>query len=178
MNKRRFKNQSDHFTKSSILCFQFNKDGQLPFNIFNRLVVKCLNLPEWSILQEHEQNCWYEIVACFSYRHCIVVVCLCKFQIQLQVWNPDINGHIEPKLLGDIQRSVEKKLETEKDFCKIGYKCKNGTLNVEEDNSFIAQTHFPVSKLNCPNCALGNKHHVDNQICWVCMLFLFIISLN
>lgn len=177
MNKRRFKNQSNHFTKSSILCFQFNEDGQLPFNIFYRLVVKCLKIPEWSILQEHGQNCWYENVACFSYQHCIVVVCLCKFQIQLQVWNPGINGDIEPELLGDIQPSVEEKLSEEKYLYKIGYKCKNGTLNVEEDNSFIAQTQFPVSILNCPCCALDNKHHVDNNICWVCMFFLLIITL-
>lgn len=168
MNTRRFKNESNNFTKSSILCFQFNEDGQLPFNMFYLLVVKCLKIPKWSILQEYEQNCWYENVACFSYGHCIVVVCLCKFQIQLQVWNPEINGLIEPELLGDIQLSVEKKLSKEKYLTyKIGYKCYKGTLNAEEDKSFIAQTQFPVSKLNCPSCALENKHHVDNKICWV-----------
>lgn len=169
MNKRRFKNQSNHFTKSSILCFQFNKDGQLPFNIFYRLVVQCLKIPEWSISQENDQNCLYENVACFSYLHFLVVVCLSKFQIQLQVWNPERNGHIDRELLGNIQRSVEEKLIGRKYSYKIGYKCKNGMLNTEEDTSFIAQEKFPVSKLNCPNCALENKHHVDNQICWVCI---------
>lgn len=170
MNKRRFKNPEKHFTKSSILCFQFNENKQLPFNIFYSLVVKCLKIPEWSILKEKEQNCWYENVACFSYRHCIVVVCLCKFQIQLQVWIPGRNEQIKPELLGDIQQSVEEKLSERN--CKIGYKCENGMLNDEEDSSFIAQEKFPVSNFNCPNCPLENKHHVDNQICWVCILLI------
>lgn len=168
MNKRKFKNPQTDFTKSSILCFQFNEEKQLPFNIFYRLVVKCLKIPEWSILKEKDKNCWYENVACFSYRHCIVVVCLCKFQIQLQVWIPGENEHIDSKLLCDIHRSVKINLSENEKKYQIGYKCQNGMFNTEEDTSFIEQEKFPVSKLNCPNCALENKHHVDNQVCWVC----------
>lgn len=167
MNKRKFKNSEKHFTKSSILCFQFNEEMQLPFNIFYRLVVKCLKIPEWSILSEQDKHCWYENVACFSYLHCIVVVCLCKFQIQLQVWIPGENEHIDKRLLCNIHRSVKKNLSEKK--YQIGYKCQNGMFNSEENTSFIAEGTFPVSKLNCPNCALENKHYVDNQICWVCM---------
>lgn len=169
MNKRRFKNSEKDFKKSSILCFQFNENGQLPYNIFYRLVVKCLKIPAWSILQENGLNCLYDNVACFSYQHSIIAVCLCKFQIQLQVWIPDINGHIEPDFLCDIQRSVEENIgQIRKYSYKIGYKCKNGIFNAEEDSSIIEQTAFPVSKLNCPNCKLANKHYVDNKICWVC----------
>lgn len=171
MKKMKLRNQSKHFTKSSVLCLQFDKNGELTHNIFNYLVVNCLKKPEWSLLQENEQNCWYENVACFFYRNCNVVVCLCKFQIQLQVWNPKQNSHIQPELLGDIQQSVEKILHGRKYLYKIGYKCKNGMLNAEEDNSIIAQTEFPISRFNCPNCASDNKHHVDNQMCWVCMVF-------
>lgn len=174
MNNKKFPNPSDDFIKSSILCFQFNTDRQLPFNIFYRLVVKCLKKPEWSISQEkNKQNCLYENVACFSYQHYIVVVCLCKFQIQLQVWNPERNGHIGQELLSNIQRSVEETLSGKGYLYKIGYKCKHGMLNAEEDDSFIAQTEFLVSKLTCPNCTLGNKHVVDNKICWVCILNIF-----
>lgn len=174
MNKKQFVNQSKHFKKSSILCFQFNEDGQLPFNIFYRLVVKCLKKPEWSISQEkNKQNCLYENVACFSYQHYIIVVCLCKFRIQLQVWNPERNGHIDQELLSNIQRSVEETLSGRDNLYKIGYKCKDGLLNTEEDDSIIAQTVFPVSKLNCPNCALENKHPVDNEICWVCIFYIY-----
>lgn len=172
MNKKQFENQSKHFIRSTILCFQFNEEGQLPFNIFYRLVVKCFKKPEWSILQgENTQNCLYENVACFSYQNYIVVVCLCKFQIQLQVWNPERNGNIDQELLSTIQRSVEETLSGRKYLYKIGYKCRNGTLN--EDDSIIAQTVFPVSILKCPNCALENTHLVDNEICWVCIFYIY-----
>lgn len=175
MNKRKFKNSDSNFKKSSILCIQFNENAQLPFNIFYRLVVNCLKIPEWSILQENNQNCWYENVACFSYRHCIVVVCICKFQIQLQVWIAEKNRDIDLELLGDIQRSVEDKISENKKYTyEIGYKCKNGLLNAEEDNNFIKQREFPVTKLHCPICALENKHYIDNNICWVSLgLYLF-----
>lgn len=177
MNNKKFTNPSNDFIKSSILCFQFNTDRQLPFNIFYRLVVKCLKNPEWAILQEeNEQKCLYENVACFSYQHYIVVVCLCKFQIQLQVWNAERNGNIDKELLGNIQRSVEETFSGREYLYKIGYKCMNGKLNAEEDDSFIAQKRFPVSRLNCPNCTLGNKHFVDNEICWVCLFNIFFFT--
>lgn len=168
MNKRRFKNPDKNFKKSSILCFEFDKNGQLPFYTFYCLVVKCLTISDWSILQENEKNCLYENVACFSYRHGIVVVCLCKFQIQVQVWIPEKDGIIGTVLLDKIQRSVEEKIsEIKKNNYNIGYKCQNGMLNAEEDNSFIALKEFPVSNFTCQRCALGNKHYVDNNICWV-----------
>lgn len=177
MNNKKFTNPSNDFIKSSILCFQFNTDRQLPYYIFYRLVVKCLKNPEWCISREkNNQNCLYENVACFSYQHYIVVVCLCKFQIQLQVWNPERNGLIDQELLSNIQRSVEETLSGRDYLYKIGYKCKNGMFNAEEDDSFIAQTEFPVSKLNCPNCALGKKHLVKNEICWVCVFNIYFVT--
>lgn len=107
-------------------------------------------------------------MACFSYRHGIVVVCLCKFQIQVQVWIPEKDGIIGTVLLDKIQRSVEEKIsEIKNNNYNIGYKCQNGMLNAEEDNSFIALKEFPVSNVTCQRCALGNKHYVDNNICWV-----------
>lgn len=173
MNSRKFKNRENHITKSSVLCFHFKEHGKLPFNNFYCLVVKCLKLDGWSVLREEEENCWYENVACFAYKNCIVVVCLCKFQIQLQVWILDENAYISPELLSDIQGSVEKTLSERQDSYVIGYKCKNGTINAEEDIFFIPQSVFPVTKLSCPNCTLEKKHLVDNKICWVSMISYF-----
>lgn len=173
MNTRKFKNRENLITKSSVLCFHFKEHGQLPFNNFYCLVVKCLKLDGWSVLQEEEENCWYENVACFSYKNCIVVVCLCKFQIQLQVWILKKNAYINPELLSDIQGSVEKTLSERQGSYVIGYKCKNGMINAEEDVFFIPQTVFPVKELSCPNCRLEKKHLVDNNICWVSMISYF-----
>lgn len=173
MNTRKFKNRENHITKSSVLCFHFKEHGELPFNKFYCFVVKCLKLDGWSVLREEEENCWYENVACFAYKNCIVVVCLCKFQIQLQVWILDENAYISPELLSDIQGSVEKTLSERQDSYVIGYKCKNGTINAEEDIFFIPQSVFPVTELSCPNCTLEKKHLVDNKICWVSMISYF-----
>lgn len=173
MNTRKFKNRENHITKSSVLCFHFKEHGELPFNKFYCFVVKCLKLDGWSVLREEEENCWYENVACFAYKNCIVVVCLCKFQIQLQVWILDENAYINPELLSDIQGSVEKTISERQDSYAIGYKCKNGTINAEEDIFFIPQSVFPVTELSCPNCRLEKKHLVDNKICWVSMISYF-----
>lgn len=174
MNRRRFKNPEKQFEKSSILCFQFDKNRQLPFYIFYTLVVKCLNIPEWSILQEDEHTCLYENVACFSFRHCIVVVCLCKFQIQVQVWIPEKGKTIDSALLVEIQRSVEEKINEHNHYIfEIGYKCQLGVLNTENDNSFVALKEFPFSKLTCQKCALKDKHYVDSNVCWVGIYFIF-----
>lgn len=173
MNTRKFKNRENDITKSSILCFHFEEHGQLPFHNFYCLVVKCLKFDGWSVLQEKGENCWYENVACFTYENCIVVVCLCKFQIQLQVWILKENAYINPELLSDIQGSVEKTLSERQDSYEIGYKCKNGMLYDEEDTFYIKQTKFPVTELSCPNCGLDKKHLVDNKICWVSIITYF-----
>lgn len=173
MNTRKFKNRENQITKSSILCFHFTEHGQLPFNNFYGLVVNCLKLDGWSVLKEKGENCWYENVACFTYKNCIVVACLCKFQIQLQVWILKENVYISPELLSDIQRSVEKTLGERQDSYEIGYKCKNGMLNAEGDAFFISLTEFPVTELSCPNCILEKKHLVDNEICWVDIISSF-----
>lgn len=179
MNKRRFKKLSNLLKKSSsILCFQFNELKQLPLNIFNQLVAKCRKIPGWSFFKEREQNCCYENVACFCYRHIVVVLCLCKFQIQVQIWSQDEHGIKEPDICREIQRSVQEKLSEKMYRYKIGYKCRNGVINDEEDNSFIAQTEFPVAKLCCPNCTLEKKHYIDNEICWVYFIFYLFFLLH
>lgn len=110
MNKRNFENDDSAYITSSILCFQFDKDRQSPLDLFYGVILKCLKIPEWSILQVRNQNCFYENVACFSFRQYIVVVCLCKFQIQVQVRIPGKTGSIATEILEDVQRSAEEKI--------------------------------------------------------------------
>lgn len=91
MNKRQFDEELKNikgFNSSSILCFQFDEQGQLPIFLFYELVVKCVKLPGWSILTVNKTRSIYEKFACFSYREHIVVVCICNFQIQVQVFIP------------------------------------------------------------------------------------------
>lgn len=91
-----------------------------------------------------------------------------QFQIQVQVRIPGKTGSIPTEILGEVQRSVEEKIgDYKKYWYEIGYKCQNGMLNAEDDNSFIAKEKFPVSKVICEKCKFKDKHYVDNKICWV-----------
>lgn len=170
MNRRRFEDNEEEMIKSSVLCFQFDKKGQLPIFLFHGVVIKCTKIPDWSFLREEDKNCLYDKVACFSFRNLIVVMCLCKFQIQVQVRVPtkDPNEVIEPELLENIQKSVMEKIEEyEKYSFRLGYKCQYGKLNDEGDDSFIAIEHFQCSKFICEKCPFNKKHYVENKTCWV-----------
>lgn len=170
MNKRKFEN-SDIYkegSKSSILCFWFDEKGQLPVFIFYGIVLKCMKIPKWSVLRENDKICLYENSACFLFHCHIVVVCLYKYKIQVQVWVPARN-RIGVNLLREIQQAVEGKIQEYKGYTyKIGYRCQNGILNTDDDNSFIAKAEFPVTTHNCQNCKGSKTHFVDNTICWVC----------
>lgn len=179
MNKRVFHKDDKGFSKSSILCFKFRKQERLPLFVFYRIVFKCLRIPGWTILTEDDENqrCIYDYAACLCFRDHIVVICVCRFQIQVQVWLPG-RGVIDSKLLNEIQQAIEDIIQgfkLLKNTYIVGYKCKNGVLNVEDDNSFIAKTEFPVSKLLCKICKVWNKHYVDNKMCWVSLKFLNVL---
>lgn len=181
MNKRKFKNTDIDMggQKSSILCFQFDENKQLPVFLFYGIVLKCMQIPKWYILRENEKICLYENAACFSFLDYIVVVCLCKYQIQVQVLVP-AKGKIDVNLLKEVEQSIERKIQEYKGYnYDIGYKCQNGMLNTENDNSFVAKIEFPVSKPICDRCIFSKKHYVDNKICWVgekYKIILFIIA--
>lgn len=153
--------------KSSILCFDFGKQEQLPILIFYSVILNCSKLDGWAIYKrEEDRKCIYKNVACFSFQGHIVVICVCRLQIQVQVWIR--NGHIDTTLLPGIQKSVEKLLQKfQKYSYEVGYKCQNGILNNEADKSFVKQTEFPVTK-DCTRCLSNSKpHSIDNKICWV-----------
>lgn len=166
MNKKKFNKTGEEFSKSSILCFKFDDEGKLPIHVFYSIVFKCLKIPDWSILTEKDEICMYDDAACFSLKEHIVVLCICKFQIQVQVWW--FPGEEDLKLLEGIKESVETILKVHTKYSyKVGYKCKNGVLSAEADKSFIEESEFPVSNVLCRTCDVDMKHPVSNDRCWV-----------
>lgn len=167
MNKRKFEIDDKGFSKSSILCFVFTEQEQIPSVIFYSLILRCLKLTGWNIrIGDKHQKYIFENLACFLFRENVVVICVCNLQIQVQVWNP--NGHINTTLLQEIQQSVEKIMPKDKKYSfEVGYKCQYGKLNNEADNSFVKLTEFHVSKF-CSGCLSKIKPHpVDNSVYWV-----------
>lgn len=167
MNSKRFDKTGENNSKSSILCFKFDNEMQLPFNVFHGIVLKCSKLNNWSILTERAKNniCLYQNAACFSFQKHVVVLCNCNFEIRVQVWaSPEI---YDGRLLKEIKHLVEDIPHDDDLSYEIGYKCRKDVLNVEEDVSFIAQSTFPVSNHLCEICDIDKKHVVDNDLCWV-----------
>lgn len=173
MNKRklgRHLEKFEHCETSSILCLQFAKKGQLPMLVFYKLVSKCIGMSGWSILKEGEKKSIFENVACLSLKNHIVVICICKFQIQVQVCLP--NNEILPEILHEVQTTIVQEITKFKKYkFEIGYKCQHGLFCHEEDDSFIPQEDFPIKKRLCQMCKLGKKHYVSNAICWVIFIF-------
>lgn len=167
MNGKRFDKTSENNSKSSILCFKFADETQLPINVFHSIVLKCSKLNNWSILTEGAKNniCLYQNAACFSFQKHVVVLCSCNFEIRVQVWaSPEI---YDGRLLKKIKHSVEDIIHDDDLSFEIGYKCRKDVLNDKEDVSFISQSIFPVYDHLCAICDINKKHVVDNDICWV-----------
>uniref|UniRef100_A0A8W8NYB5 COR domain-containing protein n=1 Tax=Magallana gigas TaxID=29159 RepID=A0A8W8NYB5_MAGGI len=166
MNSKRFDKTGENNSKSSIICFKFSDEMQLPINVFHGIVLKCSKLNNWSILTEGAKNniCLYQNAACFSFQNHIVVLFNCNIEIRVQVWaSPEIyNG----RLLKKIKHSVEDIIHDDDLSYEIGYKCRKDVLKDEEDVSFISQNIFPVSNHLCEICDVDKKHIVDNDICW------------
>lgn len=166
MNSKKFNKTGANNLKSSILCFKFEETKQLPTNVFYGIVSKCLE--NWSILTEKtkDNTCLYHNAACFSFENHVVVLCICKFQILVQVWAlPEI---YDAKLLIKIKQSVEKLIQEYKMVSyEVGYKCQRDVLNAEKDLSFIPENIFPVSNFLCETCDVEKKHPVGNDTSWV-----------
>lgn len=157
MNKRPYEIDDRKCSKSSILCFKFDDTGQLPMFVFYKAIVKCMKIPGWSIFK----NCIYENMAIFSYRGLLVKICLCAYQIQVQVCVQ--KREFIDRELENIQTSIEKKIIELNYPFEIGYKC-NGTFNADEKN-FISLKRFPVTQMICETC--NKVHNVEDTICWV-----------
>lgn len=169
MKKKKFDEQNfNNRFKSSILCFQF-KEEQLPMNVFYGIVFQCFKIPGWSICTEEngKQICMYENVACFLFQDIfIVVLCVCKSQIQVQICGLEKEGNAFTSQT-EVQNEVSKIIQTfEKYPSSVGYKCENGVFNNENDLSFFPKGSFCDSPIICSTCKEG-MHKVDNKVCWV-----------
>ena len=136
MNRRKFDSkQFEDFKKSSVLSFQFEKEKQHPIFVFHSFVIKCMKLPLWKIHMNRRCRCIYDEVACFSFRGHIVLLCVCNFQIQVQVCHPA--NDIERNLLEETKSILESTMEEFRNQnynFDIGYKCQYGRFHEEELN--------------------------------------------
>lgn len=182
MNKKQFDIEQKYmkeFKKSSILIFQFDTKNKLPIFLFYSLVTESLKLGDWEILNAtelkqnpKEENFYYvfDEVACFSLRNHYVLLCICNFQIQVQICHP--KEEIQKSLLKEVKTTLEDlitKLTYSNSEFEIGYKCKGGKFHDEEDLSVILEELFPleVKDRSCHFCRVLNAPVLENEIYWV-----------
>lgn len=167
MRKGKFEKTSiKMYTGSTILCFEFEKK-QLPKHVFYGVVFQCFKLPKWFILtlEPGNQLCLYENMAGFLFHGIVVLICVCRNQIQVQTYRKKDNN-ISLSLNTEIQNEVSKIIKGfEKYPSSVGYKCKNGVFNDENDLSFFSKESLSASPITCKTCEYW--HDVDMSVCWV-----------
>lgn len=167
MRKGKFdKTSIKMYTGSTILCFEFEKK-QLPMHVFYGVLFQCFKIPDWSILtlKPGKQLCLYENMAGFLVQDIVVLICVCKNQIQVQTYRKK-DTDIPILLNTEIQNEVSKIIKGfEKYPSSVGYKCDNGVFNDENDLSFFSKESLSASHITCKACE--NWHDVDMSVCWV-----------
>lgn len=154
------------YTGSTILCFNFKKE-QLPKHVFYGVVFQCFNIKEWSIykIDPKKELCLYENMAVFSFRGIIVLICVCKNQIQVQTYrkkSESIMLSLNEEILNEVRRIIK---GFEKFPSSVGYKCEKGVFNDENDLSFFSIETLSASSVQCTWCEPW--HDVDMNLCWV-----------
>lgn len=167
MRKGKFdKTSLEMYTGSTILCFEFKKK-QLPKHVFYGVVFQCFNIKEWSILklEPEEELCLYENMAGFLFCDIVVLICVCRNQIQVQAYHKK-NERIMLSLNTKIQKEVSRIIKGfEKYPSSVGYKCDKGVFNDENDLSFFSIESLFASPVTCKKCQPW--HDVDRDLCWV-----------
>ncbi|XP_062566134.1 uncharacterized protein LOC134228499 [Saccostrea cucullata] len=155
--------------KSSVLVYQFDF---LPFFLFFRLVVACMQEGGWKILQNRGTSCLYKNAALFSYMEYNIVLSVTEESVQLQVFcliqghsletekTYMIQGRIE-ELLNDLAQTFHRKIQ----FAR-GFRCRMDdeeiiAMNIKEH--FLPEKDIPNRDLTlmCPLHSIDDRHIID-----------------
>ncbi|XP_061192309.1 uncharacterized protein LOC133200540 [Saccostrea echinata] len=156
-------------SKSSVLIYQFEF---LPFFLFFRLVVACMQEEGWNVLKNEGTSCLYRNAALFSYMEYNILLSVNKDSIQLQVFQPVAGYVLERVKTCKIQRRIEEMLINLSGtfYRKIqfvrGFRCQTdegGTIAMNIENHFLPKTMIPKEdrKMVCPLHSITNRHIID-----------------
>ncbi|XP_062607057.1 uncharacterized protein LOC134268830, partial [Saccostrea cucullata] len=143
----------DKCRKSSILCFSMSEISTFEFH---RLIIRCLQ--HWKIFVHAQEECIYHNAAFFKYKLYIIAICICRNQIQLQlfVFKGD---SVEEMIQSDVRSTVYSILEShfKERHISVGYKCIQSTFCDKNDMSFfeedaledrLCETCIPTHEIN------------------------------
>ncbi|XP_062582990.1 uncharacterized protein LOC134244763 [Saccostrea cucullata] len=156
--------------KTSILLFHFK---YLPYFLYFRLVVACLNLEGWIALKNKSTSCLYKNAAFFSYNENIIAIAVTETSIQLQVYIPNDESHTSVEITRDIQGSVEKILKKiattfhRRVEFERGFSCMNENeqyITIDMEEHFIPGKSVKIgSKVSCPLHRFEGRHFINTS---------------
>nr|XP_022291294.1 uncharacterized protein LOC111102724 [Crassostrea virginica] len=178
MNKQKFEwNYLGNCNVSSRLCFLFEF---LPFVIYHRLVVACINnmsMKPWSI---GERKGIFHTVTILTYNKDIhrVLIAICdnkknkhkncpySIEIQINVTKPkEIDTRLTLKLKEDICQNITvltKRLSSCEIYSHVGYRCRLEPFGKDIESHIIKEEEMPLSaesEYEC--CKCSQSHFVD-----------------
>ncbi|XP_061192321.1 uncharacterized protein LOC133200555 [Saccostrea echinata] len=156
-------------SKSSVLVYQFEF---LPFFLFYRLVVACMQEVGWKVLENDGTSCLYRNAALFSYMECNIVLSVNKDSIQLQVLHPLAGNVLEGVQTCTIQKRIEEMMENLSGsfYRKIqfvrGFRCRRDeveTIAMNIEKHFLPETRIPKEdrEMICPLHSITDRHTID-----------------
>ncbi|XP_062598206.1 uncharacterized protein LOC134259620 [Saccostrea cucullata] len=155
--------------RSSILIYRF---GFLPFFLFFRLVVSCMQITGWEVLITDETSCLYRNAALFSVHEYNVVLSVTETSIQLQIFHPvpgcslekdetyKIQNTIEV-ILNDISGTFHRRLMYER-----GFRCQEDSarnIAVDINGRFVRDRYIyeKDGEIICPLHPIINQHFIN-----------------
>ncbi|XP_062600549.1 probable serine/threonine-protein kinase pats1 [Saccostrea cucullata] len=175
MNKKEFaspqKQIIQNLPKTSVLVYLFEF---LPYFLFYRLVVFCMQLPEWKVLENNRISCLYKKAAMFAYEDHYICLAVTTTSIQLQIFNPEKEKQIAKKVCVLVRRNVD---EMMKDITstfhkhlqfKTGFTCteeRKQVVGEDVEKIFIAESeiHGHGESMICPRHQLESFHKIDTK---------------
>nr|XP_022305922.1 uncharacterized protein LOC111112612 isoform X4 [Crassostrea virginica] len=160
---------------SSRLCFLFEF---LPFVIYHRLVVACINklgMTPWKI---SERMCIYHKVTVLLYKDHRVLIAICdnkerphrnfpfSIEIQINVTKPrEIDTRLTSKLKEDIFERLSvltQGILSSEFYSYVGYRCRLETFGKNVESHIITEEEMSASEYDCLKCSHPHIVHVGS----------------
>ncbi|XP_062608911.1 probable serine/threonine-protein kinase pats1, partial [Saccostrea cucullata] len=174
MNRKEMEDEIPNFlkgaeNKSSVLIYCF---GFLPYFMFFRLVVACMQEKDWKVLFSKGTSCLYKDAALFSYMDYRIVLSVTKESIQLQVIPSMPDSILQTDKTQKIQDTVENMLNNfagkfhRKLYFVRGFRCRvenENPIAMDILDHFLPEKDIPkdIQKMDCPLHPFTDPHTID-----------------
>jgi hypothetical protein len=171
MNKRKFEEIQKKFiqestAKTSVLVYAFDF---LPFFLFYQVVVACMQIRDWGVMESSGIKCLYKNAAMFKHESHDVAIFVTPCSIQFQVirrgngLKKDVTFKIRQSI-DEILRNVTKTFHKHLSF-RVGFTCmekQDQVIGLDIDGIFIEESELKSGKeVRCPRHELENYHTVN-----------------